>query len=132
MTRNSNETQIRALVEKWASAVRAKDMDGALANHADDIVMFDVPMPLQSKGIGEYKKNWELFFDNSPGGPGSFDVAELQINASDTVAFAYGLLHIGGSKEPVCRLTVGFQKVHGKWLIVHEHHSYPIELNSGK
>lgn len=132
MTRNSNETQIRALVEKWASAVRAKDMDGALANHADDIVMFDVPLPLQSKGMGEYKKTWELFFDNSPGGPGSFDVAELQISAGDTVAFAYGLLHIGGSKEPVGRLTVGFQKVHGKWLIVHEHHSYPVELNSGK
>jgi ketosteroid isomerase-like protein len=48
---DSNETQILALVEKWASAVRAKDMDGVLASHADDIVMFDVPMPLQSKGM---------------------------------------------------------------------------------
>ena len=43
MTKNLNETQIRALIEKWARAVRAKDMDGVLANHADDIVMFDVP-----------------------------------------------------------------------------------------
>ena len=51
MTQNVNATQIRALVEGWASAVRAKDMDGVLANHSDDIVMFDVPMPLQSKGI---------------------------------------------------------------------------------
>jgi ketosteroid isomerase-like protein len=49
MTTNSNEAQIRALVEKWASAVRAKDMNSVLANHADDIVMFDVSMPLQSK-----------------------------------------------------------------------------------
>ena len=36
-----------------------------------DIVMFDVPAPLQAKGIEEYKNTWELFFDNSPGGPGS-------------------------------------------------------------
>jgi ketosteroid isomerase-like protein len=36
MTQNSNETQIRALVEKWASAVRTKDMNSVLANHADD------------------------------------------------------------------------------------------------
>jgi ketosteroid isomerase-like protein len=43
MTQNSNETQIRALVEKWASAVRAKDIDGVPVNHTDDIVMFDVP-----------------------------------------------------------------------------------------
>ena len=43
MTQNSNETQIRALVEKWASAVRAKDIDGVPVNHTDDIVMFDSP-----------------------------------------------------------------------------------------
>jgi uncharacterized protein (TIGR02246 family) len=87
MTQNSNETQIRALVEKWASAVRAKDMDGVLANHTEDIVMFDVPMPLQSRGMTEYKKTWELFFDHNPGGPGSFDVTELRIIASDSVCY---------------------------------------------
>jgi len=88
MTKNLNETQIRALIEKWARAVRAKDMDGVLANHADDIVMFDVPVPLQSKGMKEYKKTWELFFDHSPGGPGSFDVTELRVIASESVAYS--------------------------------------------
>lgn len=48
-----------------------------LANHTDDIVMFDVPMPVQSRGIDEYRKTWELFFANSLGGPGAFDVTEL-------------------------------------------------------
>ena len=46
---------------------------------------------------------------------------------ADTVAFAYGLLRIAGSKEPVCRLSIGLRKVRGKWLISHEHHSYPLE-----
>jgi ketosteroid isomerase-like protein len=41
MPRNSNTTQIRGLIATWARAVRAKDMDGVLANHTDDIVMFD-------------------------------------------------------------------------------------------
>ncbi len=58
-------------------------MDGALANHTDDIVMFDVPMPLQSKGIEQYKKTWELFFEHSPGGPRAFDVTELRVVAGD-------------------------------------------------
>ena len=132
MPRNSNEAQIRKLIEDWAKAVRVKDVDGALANHTDDIVMFDVPMPLQSKGIKQYKKTWELFFDHSPGGPGSFDVAELQITASDTVAFAHGLLRIGGSKNPVGRLSIGLRKEDGEWCIAHEHHSYPIEFKSGQ
>jgi len=128
MKDNSNETQIRTLVENWAKAVREKDMDNALAHHTDDMVMFDVPMPLQAKGMEEYKKTWELFFDNSPGGPGSFEVMELQITAGDTVAFAHGLLRTGGSKEPVGRLTIGLRKMRGQWLIAHEHHSYPADI----
>src|SRR4029453_16780934 len=66
--------RIRTLVEDWARAVRAKDMDGALAHHADDIVIFDAPLPLQAQGMEEYRKSWELFFAHSPGGPGSFEV----------------------------------------------------------
>ena len=125
----SDEERIRELVERWAEAVREKDMDGALAGHTNDIVMFDVPMPLLVKGIDEYKKTWELFFENSFAGPGSFEVTELQITTGETVAFAHGLLDIGGSQEPVGRLTLGLTKVRGEWLIAHEHHSYPLELD---
>jgi ketosteroid isomerase-like protein len=53
MTDISNENQIRRLVENWAAAVRAKDLEGAVAHHTDDIVMFDVPLPLQSQGMEE-------------------------------------------------------------------------------
>jgi len=129
MTKNLNETQIRALIEKWARAVRAKDMDGVLANYAEDIVMFDVPVPLQSKGMKEYKKTWELFFDRSPGGPGSFDVTELRVIASESVAYCHALVKIFDSKV---RVTIGLRKEGRQWLIAHEHHSYPIDLNSGQ
>ena len=128
MTKNSNEIQIRTLVENWAKAVREGDMDGILANHTKDVVMFDVPMPLQSKGMEAYKKAWDLFFEYSPKGEGSFNPVELEITACDTVAFCHALLRIGGEKEPQCRLTIGLRKVRGKWLIAHEHHSAPSEV----
>jgi uncharacterized protein (TIGR02246 family) len=127
MPQDTNEAQIRMLVDNWAKAVRAKDTGGALAHHTDDIVMFDVPMPLQSRGLEEDKKTWELFFANSPGGPGSFDVTELQITAGETVAFCHAILEISDSKG---RLTIGLRKENGRWLIAHEHHSYPMELES--
>jgi ketosteroid isomerase-like protein len=104
-------------------------MDGVLASHADDIVMFDVPMPLQFKGMKKYKKTWELFFDHSPGGPGSFDVTELRVVASESVAYCHALVKISDSKV---RVTIGLRKERRRWLIAHEHHSYPIELNSGQ
>lgn len=123
MQQGTDEARIRTLVESWAEAVRAKDMDGVLAHHADDIVMFDVPMPLQVRGVDEYRKTWELFFANSPGGPGSFDVAELQILASETVAYGHAVLKVVDSRA---RLSIGMRKENGEWLIAHEHHSYPV------
>jgi uncharacterized protein (TIGR02246 family) len=126
MPRKSNEAQIRKLVADWAKAVRAKDMDGAVANHTDDIVMFDVPMPLQSKGLKQYKKTWEQFFDHNLGGQGAFDVTELRIVASGSVAYCHALVKIFDSKV---RVTMGLRKENRQWLIAHEHHSYPIELD---
>jgi uncharacterized protein (TIGR02246 family) len=123
MTETGNETQIRRLVEDWAEAARAKDLKRVVAHHAEDIVMFDVPRPLQSTGIDEYRKTWDLFFANNKGGPGSFDVTELQITASDTVAYCHALLKIFDS---TARLTIGLRKDRGQWVIRHEHHSYPL------
>ena len=56
MPHSADEADVRTLVEDWAKAVRAQDMDIVLAHHSDDIVMFDVPMPLQGKGMEEYRK----------------------------------------------------------------------------
>jgi ketosteroid isomerase-like protein len=91
--------------------------------HARDMLMFDVPMPLQSKGLEEYRKTWELFFDHTPGGFGSFDVTELPITAGQGVAFAHAILKVG---ESSARLTIGLRNEDGQWLIAHEHHSYPV------
>lgn len=125
MLESTDETQIRVLVNQWATAVRAKDLDGVIANHADDVVMFDVPMPLLSRGLEEYSKTWELFFANSPGGSGSFDVTDLHVFASGTVGYCHAILRILNSKA---RLTLGLRKENGQWLIAHEHHSYPLPL----
>jgi len=125
MTRSSNE-KIRVLIDKWAKAARAKDMEGVLANHTHDIVMFDVPVPLQSKGIRQYKKTWELFFDHMPGGAGTFNVTELRVIASESVAYCHALVRVSDAKV---RLTMGLRKLRGQWHIAHEHHSYPAELD---
>ena len=127
MTHSTDETHIRSLVENWAKAARGKAMEGVLAHHTDDMVMFDVPLPLQSRGMDQYRKTWELFFANSPGGPGSFEVTELQITASGTVAYCHAIIGVTGTRG---RLTMGLRKENGRWLIAHEHHSYPLELKS--
>ena len=51
-----DELQIKALLEAWAAAVRQHDYAAILAHHAPDMVMYDVPAPLQCRGIEAYKE----------------------------------------------------------------------------
>ena len=131
-THAADEAAIRNLVKTWARAVREKNLAGILAHHAPDILMFDVPPPIQSKGIAAYKKTWDLFFAYHQPGQ-AFDVEELQMCVGDTVAFAVAIMRCGSatvSGPPVpggfqFRLTIGLCKVDGAWCIQHEHHSVP-------
>ena len=126
----TNENAVRDLLERWAAAVRAKNMSEVLANHAPDFVMFDVPPPFESRGLEAYEKTWKLFYSNQPE-PIAFDIKSLKVVAGDDVAFAFAHMQCVEPTEKVqrtpldFRLTVGLRKLEGRWMIVHEHHSVP-------
>jgi hypothetical protein len=65
-----------------------------LAHYDGDIAMFDVPPPLQSRGLAGYKKAWDLFFAYHQPGQ-AFDVEELQMCVGDTVTFAVAIMRCG-------------------------------------
>jgi uncharacterized protein (TIGR02246 family) len=127
---STDELAIRELVENWAAAVRAKDLDGILANHSADILMFDVPMPLASKGIDAYRKTWDLFFSWADD-PVVFAINEMGVTAGNDVAYVTALMRCSGTEkngEKIkldFRLTMGLSKLDGKWIVMHEHHSIP-------
>ena len=128
--RASEEAAVRDVVESWMAAVRRQDYDGILNNHSADIVMFDVPPPLQFKGIEAYRKTWDLFFSWSSE-PVPFEVTEMTVTAGSDVAFVFATMRCaepGPNGEQVgldFRLTVGLRKIDGQWTITHEHHSVP-------
>jgi ketosteroid isomerase-like protein len=125
----TNEQLIRQIIENWAIAVRAKDIPGILAHHSEDILLFDVPDPIvQSKGIEAYRESWEHTFYSWYGNHGQFEVTELDITASEDVAFATGIINCAGTADGKkvsikVRLTMGLKKINSQWIIVHEHHS---------
>jgi uncharacterized protein (TIGR02246 family) len=126
----TDEAAIRDLVENWARAVRTKNVTGILANHSPDILMFDVPPPLQSRGIEAYKKTWDLFFSWAQDSA-VFDITEMSITAGHDVAFVTALMRCAGIEangdrsQLEFRLTVGLRKIGGQWMVLHEHHSIP-------
>jgi uncharacterized protein (TIGR02246 family) len=130
-----NEHEIRTLIERWAEAVHAGDLDGVLADHAHDIVMFDVPPPYVGvRGIDAYRDTWPGFFEWQARGA-AFEIVALEVTAGDDVAFAHALLRCGTREELVAkpenrlRLTLGLRKEGGQWLVTHEHHSFPSDTS---
>ena len=124
-------TQIRTLIEKWAKAVHIGDMEGVLADHAADIVMFDVPPPEEGvRGIDAYRETWPGFFEWQRTGA-VFEIISLDVTVGQEVAYAYALLRCGTPEELASdpdnrlRLTLGLRKENDRWVVVHEHHSFP-------
>jgi uncharacterized protein (TIGR02246 family) len=128
----SDDDEIRDLITGWIAAVRSCDLEGALARHDPDIVMFDVPPPFRGvRGIDEYRQSWGPFFEWLGQGA-MFELVDLDVVAGTDVAFAYALLRCGMpadfDTEPDNRLrvTVGLCKRDGRWIVTHEHHSFPM------
>jgi uncharacterized protein (TIGR02246 family) len=129
---STNEDQIRTLIEHWAEAVHGGDLTAVLADHADDIVMFDVPPPYEGvRGLDAYRGTWPPFFRWQAQGA-SFEIESLDVTAGDDVAFAHALLRCGtpeefaGNPDNRLRLTIGLHKQDGRWVVTHEHHSFPL------
>jgi uncharacterized protein (TIGR02246 family) len=135
--RAHDEAQIRQLVENWAKAVRAKDIDGIMAHHAPDILLFDAIPPLQFTGGDAYRKNWEQCFPYFQG-PIGCEIRDMSITAGADVAFCHSLTQINGtttSGEHIAtwlRATICFRKIDGKWTVTHEHVSVPFDPESGQ
>ncbi|MFG1688860.1 YybH family protein [Nonomuraea sp. NPDC049269] len=128
----TDEEQIRTLIERWAEAVHAGDLEGVVADHAEDIVMYDVPPPHQGvRGIEAYRKTWPGFFRWQAQGA-LFEIETLDVTAGGDVAYAYALLRCGtpeelaGEPDIRLRLTLGLRKQDDRWVVAHEHHSFPI------
>ena len=127
-----DERDIRALIEGWAAAVHRGALDEVLADHALDVVMFDVPPPHAGvRGIGAYRETWPPFFEWQASGA-VFEIESLEVTAGEDVAWAWALLRCGTAdelaREPErrLRLTVGLRREDGRWVVAHEHHSFAL------
>jgi uncharacterized protein (TIGR02246 family) len=122
-----NLADVRRVFDRWINAVQHRNLDGVVEQHSSDIVMFDVPEAPPIRGLDAYRECWAPFLEWL-GPRGVFEPSEIQIIAGDTVAFSHCLVRCIGStrsespEQPV-RLTLGYRKIGGEWLIAHEHHS---------
>jgi uncharacterized protein (TIGR02246 family) len=134
-----NEAEIRALYDRWAKAFEAKDIDGIMSVYApgDAVIAYDLVPPLQYKGKDAYRKDYVEFL-NQYDGPIHVEYQDMRIISSGDVGFIHtlerftGKLKNGQPSDLWLRATSGVRKVNGKWRIVHDHVSVPVDFETGK
>jgi ketosteroid isomerase-like protein len=136
-SKTNDEVQIRTIINERVKAVRDKDINALLSNHASDILSFDVINPLQYIGadtVRERAQKWVSSFQSAIG----YEVQDLSITTGETVAFCHYLYRVSGTLidgakvEMWVRATVCLSKIDDKWTIVHEHQSVPFDSETGK
>jgi ketosteroid isomerase-like protein len=133
----SAQSEVRALLDSRVEACRAKDIDRLMSLYAPDIVYFDCVPPLQGfTGSDAVRRNFLRWFSEYEG-PIGLETRDMDIAVSGDVAFAH-MLHVdkgnvhfskAGLDEAWVRSTVCCQRSDGRWLITHEHISWPFEFN---
>jgi uncharacterized protein (TIGR02246 family) len=136
---SDDEAAIQALEDRFASAFNAGDADAIMKVFVPDksLVVFDVAPPRQYVGADAFRKYWIEFFRMFKTPP-KFDISDLSLTVDSNVGFGHSIQHLVGTDtqgrpiELTVRVTDGFRKIGGNWLIAHSHISVPVDLATGK
>jgi uncharacterized protein (TIGR02246 family) len=136
MTTDTNEeSAIRAVIETWARAMRAKDAGAVVSQYAADNVKFILAPPLQYTKDHPFDKNGLEKWFSTFQGPIDYENRDLKITAGNDVAFCHSLNRMmatttkGEKVDLWFRDTLGFRKIDGQWKITHEHSSVPFYMD---
>ena len=107
----------------------------ALYVHDNSLFVFDVTTPREHVGWESYRDDWKGTFASIKGSP-TFSISELGVTISGDVAYTHSIQSFSGNMGKlhavVVRVTDVLRKIDGKWLIVQEHVSVPINFDTLK
>ncbi len=127
-----------AIIEVEHGLARAQTLTEAMKFYEPDraLVLYDSQTPDVFHGFAAVSKN----FAAQLAGMKSFKVEfeELRVGSEGTLGYAFSLQHVTITKkdntvlELRLRDTDILHKIGGRWLIAHQHLSYPADLRTGK
>jgi len=132
-------SDIKALEDRFVAAFKAKDVDAIMKVYAPGpgLVVFDVVPPRQYVGAAAYRKDWQTFLGNF-NGPIAVELTDLDIGTDRNLAYSHSIQRVTGTDKQgkkldlAVRVTDVYQKIRGRWFVIHEHVSVPVDLDSDK
>lgn len=133
-----DEAAIRALMERFAAAFDAGDVDGIMKNYVPGkgLVVFDVVPRKEYRGADVYRADWVEMLSHFSGKP-KITITDLEITADGELGFSHSFMRVTGtdkqgrSVDRSVRVTDGYRKIGGQWLIALEHISVPVNMATG-
>jgi len=131
---------IKALEDRFLKALLAKDVNAIMASYVPDasLFVFDVTPPRQYVGAAAYRKDWEDLLSLFPG-PITATISDVDVTAGGgDLAWGHSIQTLGGAMKGgkkldlTVRITDGYKRVNGQWLIALEHVSVPVDVLTGK
>ncbi len=138
---SDDSAQINALYQQFTTAFQHKDLDGIMSVYVagPSLFVFDVGTPREHVGSDSYRADWKSLFASWKGSAlPSFGITEMAVTISGDVAYSHSIQHLSGTMTDgkdvalTVRVTDVLRKIDGKWLIVMEHVSVPIDFNTVK
>jgi ketosteroid isomerase-like protein len=136
---NADKAAIQSLENTYNEGFNSKDVDKIMSVYAPgkQLFVFDVVPPREYSSWEAYKKDWDGLFAAFPG-PVKNTISEQTIHVVGSLAYGHSiqageLTGKDGTKTTiVVRTSDVYRKMNGKWLIVEEHNSVPVDLGSMK
>jgi ketosteroid isomerase-like protein len=136
---NADKAAIQALEDTYNEGFIAKDVDKVMSVYISgkELFVFDVVPPREYRGSDAYRKDFEGLFAAFPG-PVKNTITEQTIHVVGSLAYGHNVQtgefvgHDGAKVKIVVRTTDIYRKINGKWLIVEEHNSLPVDLETMK
>jgi ketosteroid isomerase-like protein len=146
-TKQHDVAAIRAMEDRFGKAISLKNLDAIMSVCRSDDVLFvyDSIPPREYVGIKAYRDDFRDFpamFD----GPIKWEISNLAIDVSGDMTWSHSIQRTAGvasdkgpkwatKGEPLdmtFRLTDVYRRINGKWVVVHEHVSWPVDPDTLK
>ena len=128
----ADEAEIRRLVADQQGAVCAKDVDRIMSYYAGDVVVFNVKPPLRTRGVKDWRCEWETALGHFPDSFG-METRDLAVSVDGDLGAVHSLWRFTGMPgQSWIRQTTIYRRSQGKWAIVHEHYSVPFDPETGR
>jgi ketosteroid isomerase-like protein len=138
-TATDDKASIEALEKKYNDGFNARDVNAIMSCYAPGkrLFVFDAVPPREYPSWDAYKKDWEGLFAAYPGAL-SNKISEQSITVVGSVAYGHNIQtgyftrKDGSRVDVVVRVSDVYRKINGEWLIVQEHVSFPVDIDTGK